>query len=175
MNSKESQNEPAAGQSLKTNLHPKSSPPANFTVKNASKPLAQYTANIAKKTASAPKPTDIARKSNIPIVENMKELESKLSDAGKKLVVIDFFATWCGPCKMIAPKVEEMDEDMDDVAFLKVDVDDAEGIAEEYQIKAMPTFVLIKNKKKVILIYIPRTHLHYGIYAKFCFPLLFGA
>jgi thioredoxin 1 len=50
-------------------------------------------------------------------------------------VVVDFHATWCGPCKMIAPHLEEMDKTMDDVVFLKVDVDDCEDVAEEYKVR----------------------------------------
>ena len=49
-------------------------------------------------------------------------------------MVVDFHATWCGPCKMIAPHLEEMDKTMDDVVFLKVDVDECEDIAEEYKV-----------------------------------------
>ncbi len=75
-----------------------------------------------------------------------------MMDASKKLVVIDFFATWCSPCNKIAPKVDAMNEDMDSVVFLKVDVDEAEEIAEEYNIKALPTFVLIKKNKEVTYI-----------------------
>ena len=66
-------------------------------------------------------------------------------------VVIDFHAQWCGPCKMIAPQVEQMDKDMADVVFLKVDVDEAEDVAQEYNITAMPTFIFIKNSAKVRL------------------------
>ena len=66
-----------------------------------------------------------------------------------KLVVIDFFATWCGPCKMISPKIEAMAGEMSNVVFLKVDVDEAEDVAQEYNISAMPTFVFLKNGQKV--------------------------
>jgi len=63
--------------------------------------------------------------------------------------VIDFFATWCGPCVMIAPKIEEMAQKMTNVVFLKVDVDDAEDVALKYDISAMPTFKFIKNGEVV--------------------------
>ena len=66
-----------------------------------------------------------------------------------KLVVIDFFATWCGPCKMISPKIEAMAGEMSNVVFIKVDVDEAEDVAQEYNISAMPTFVFLKNGQKV--------------------------
>ncbi len=50
---------------------------------------------------------------------------------------------------MIAPQIEEMSKTMDDVVFLKVDVDEAEDVAAEYSITAMPTFIFIKNSNKV--------------------------
>merc|ERR1712128_366360 len=82
-------------------------------------------------------------------VESMDDFNSQLSAAGDKLVVVDFHATWCGPCKMIAPHLEEMSRTMDDVVFLKVDVDDCEDIAAKYEITAMPTFIFLKSKSKV--------------------------
>merc|ERR1712061_411490 len=82
-------------------------------------------------------------------VPDMDDFKSQLSAAGSKLVVVDFHATWCGPCKMIAPHIVEMDGKMDNVVFLKVDVDEAEDVAGEYNISAMPTFVFIKDGKKI--------------------------
>ena len=79
----------------------------------------------------------------------LADLNAALEEAGDKLVVIDFFATWCGPCKMIAPKIEEWASSMDNVVFVKIDVDENEEAAQEYNISAMPTFILIKNKEKV--------------------------
>lgn len=78
------------------------------------------------------------------------DLTAQLESAGNKLVVIDFYATWCGPCKMIAPKIDTMAVQLkDEVVFLKVDVDETDDIAAEYSIEAMPTFILIKNKNVV--------------------------
>ncbi|BCS27919.1 thioredoxin family protein [Aspergillus puulaauensis] len=62
-------------------------------------------------------------------------------------VVVDFFATWCGPCKAIAPVVGKLSETYTDVRFLQVDVDKARSIAQEHEIRAMPTFVLYKDGK----------------------------
>ena len=64
-------------------------------------------------------------------------------------VLIDYWAEWCGPCKMIAPMIQEMSESMDNVVFLKVDVDENEESAAEYNISAMPTFVFIKKGAKI--------------------------
>jgi len=60
---------------------------------------------------------------------NMEEFNAELENAGSKLVVVDFFAEWCGPCKMIAPKIEELSSQKSDVVFVKVDVDDNEEAA----------------------------------------------
>ncbi|XP_011704529.1 PREDICTED: thioredoxin-2 [Wasmannia auropunctata] len=81
----------------------------------------------------------------VTLIQNSDDLKSKLKDAGNKLVVIDFFAVWCGPCKMIGPMIEELSKEMQDVVFLKVDVDECEDIAAEYEISSMPTFVFIKE------------------------------
>ncbi|XP_020712201.1 thioredoxin-2 isoform X2 [Athalia rosae] len=78
-------------------------------------------------------------------ISNNADLKAKLAEAGSTLVVIDFFATWCGPCKMIGPKLEELSQELKDIIILKVDVDECEDIAFEYEISSMPTFVFIKN------------------------------
>ncbi|KAF6201649.1 hypothetical protein GE061_004042 [Apolygus lucorum] len=78
------------------------------------------------------------------------DLEAKLTEAGTNLVVIDFYATWCGPCKMIAPKLEELAKAHPEIVFLKVDVDECEDVAAAYEISVMPTFVFIKEKKKLV-------------------------
>lgn len=82
-------------------------------------------------------------------VEHQLDFDKQLEEAGTKLVVIDFMATWCGPCKMIAPQIEKMAEEFQDVVFLKVDVDDNEDIASSFQVTCMPTFILLKNKAKI--------------------------
>eukprot|EP00752_Nemacystus_decipiens_P013430 g11893.t1 len=76
-------------------------------------------------------------------------LSAALSGAGSKLVVIDFHATWCGPCKRIAPFLVKLSETLDDVVFLKVDVDENSDASETYGIEAMPTFKFIKNGEVV--------------------------
>ncbi|XP_015432056.1 PREDICTED: thioredoxin-2-like [Dufourea novaeangliae] len=83
----------------------------------------------------------------VVLIQSAEDLRATLAKAGDSLVVIDFFATWCGPCKMIAPKIEALAKDMPDVVFLKVDVDECEEVAVQYEIISMPTFVFIKNGK----------------------------
>lgn len=60
-------------------------------------------------------------------------------------ILIDFFATWCGPCKRIAPTIEKLSETFKNVTFLKVDVDNMQSLAEKYDIEAMPTFLLLRG------------------------------
>ncbi|MBQ8002462.1 MAG: thioredoxin [Clostridia bacterium] len=65
-------------------------------------------------------------------------------------VVVDFFATWCGPCRMLSPVLESVAEDYEDkVKFVKLDVDDAPDIAREYSVMSIPTLIIIKNGEEV--------------------------
>jgi thioredoxin 1 len=65
-------------------------------------------------------------------------------------VVIDFYATWCGPCKRIAPIFEDLsDKFYTKVQFLKVDVDESPDLVETFDVHAMPTFVFLKDGKVV--------------------------
>lgn len=74
------------------------------------------------------------------------DFDEQVKQAGDKLVVVDFFATWCGPCKVIAPKLEEFSETYKEkIVVLKVDVDECEQLTERYNISSMPTFLFIKG------------------------------
>ncbi|GAV81661.1 Thioredoxin domain-containing protein [Cephalotus follicularis] len=66
-----------------------------------------------------------------------------------KLLVIDFSATWCGPCKFIEPTIKEFAATYTEVEFMKIDVDVLADVAREFQVNVMPTFILIKNGKEV--------------------------
>ena len=63
----------------------------------------------------------------------------------EKVVVIDFWATWCGPCKMMAPVVEEVAKDYPDVKVCKVNVDEEPELSNASKIVSIPTIVVIKN------------------------------
>ncbi|TMS32614.1 hypothetical protein L596_000433 [Steinernema carpocapsae] len=80
--------------------------------------------------------------------ESKSEFEEILEKAGSNLVVVDFFATWCGPCKLMKPKFEKMSDEFTKAMFVMVDVDEQDDICEDYEIKVMPTFVFIKDKKQ---------------------------
>ncbi|CAG77665.1 YALI0F01496p [Yarrowia lipolytica CLIB122] len=66
-----------------------------------------------------------------------------------KLTVIDFYATWCGPCKMIAPTFDKFSETFTDAQFYRCDVDEASAVAQEVGVTAMPTFAFYKNGEKI--------------------------
>lgn len=66
--------------------------------------------------------------------------------ASSKPTLVDFYATWCGPCKMQAPILEELKKKIGDAAtILKIDVDKAPDIAAEYMVRSIPTIVIFKN------------------------------
>lgn len=81
---------------------------------------------------------------------DLQELE-KLLSSSPGLVVIDFTATWCGPCKMIAPHFKAMadSEEYKSVTFVKVDVDAGSEIAQHFGVMAMPTFIFVRNNEIV--------------------------
>ncbi|NLB84928.1 MAG: thioredoxin [Acholeplasmataceae bacterium] len=76
--------------------------------------------------------------------EDFKELSKT-----KGLILVDYFATWCGPCKMLMPVLEDLAEEMTDVPFYKVDIDLFRNKAIEAQVQSVPTLVLYKDGVEV--------------------------
>ncbi|HAH71347.1 MAG: thioredoxin [Succinatimonas sp.] len=64
-------------------------------------------------------------------------------------VLVDFWATWCGPCKMIAPSLDELSEEMPNVKFVKIDIDKNSGYAGQLGIMSIPTLLIYKNGEVV--------------------------
>lgn len=75
--------------------------------------------------------------------QNFDEITSK------GVVLIDFFASWCGPCKMLSPVLEDVASQMPNVTFAKVDVDQEPGLAGRYGIQAIPNLIIFKDGKAV--------------------------
>lgn len=65
------------------------------------------------------------------------------------LVVVDMYADWCGPCKMMAPVIDSLSGEYSDVKFCKINVDNNPDIAEKYGVESIPNFLFIKNGEKV--------------------------
>jgi len=77
---------------------------------------------------------------------NKSNFDSKISEG---IVVVDFFANWCGPCRMLSPFLEEMAEEFaGKVAIYKVDVDEDPELAERYDVFSIPNLIIFKNGKK---------------------------
>ena len=77
------------------------------------------------------------------------EFNRALKDAGERLMVVNFYASWCTPCVRIVPFVRELAENYPNAVFHKVNVDENTDTAEFYKIMAMPTFILFKNGVKI--------------------------
>lgn len=65
------------------------------------------------------------------------------------LTLVDFYATWCGPCKMLHPVLEEVEKEVQTISLKKLDVDEEKEIAKEYGVMSIPTLVLFKNGVEV--------------------------
>ena len=103
-----------------------------------------------KKTASV---SDSSKEKSESVMSEDEDLSSASESAestesetpkSDKLVLLDFYATWCGPCKMMTPVMEEMEKKYsDNMEFKKIDIDKDSKLAEKYKIEAVPTFVIL--------------------------------
>lgn len=76
---------------------------------------------------------------------NREEFEKVRKEEG--LILLDFYADWCGPCRMVAPVLEEVSQLREDVLVGKINVDDDEALAREFGIVSIPTLIVLKNGK----------------------------
>lgn len=82
-------------------------------------------------------------------LSNTNQYNNLVSNNPNNLIVIDFSAKWCGPCKRIAPLYNQISQNMKNVVFCKVDVNDSPDLATKFGIRSMPTFVFIKGGKVI--------------------------
>ena len=107
--------------------------------------------------ACSPKQGNSASQSGNVTVTSEEETASNASkdeivdSSSSKIIVIDFFATWCGPCKAMAPAMEQMQEKYGDkIIIRKIDVDEEQALAQQYQIESIPTLVVISPSGEVL-------------------------
>ncbi|KAJ3721751.1 thioredoxin-domain-containing protein [Lentinula raphanica] len=86
---------------------------------------------------------------SITHITSVSQLNGILEKSKDKLSVIDFHATWCGPCHAIAPAFEAFSKQYTNVNFMKCDVDAARDVASAYRVSAMPTFIFLVGNAKV--------------------------
>ena len=72
--------------------------------------------------------------------ENFEQIKN-----GEKPVLLDFYADWCGPCRMVAPIIEEIGNERDDIVVGKINVDEQEELAQQFGVMSIPTLVVLKN------------------------------
>ncbi|TPP57283.1 Thioredoxin [Fasciola gigantica] len=82
-------------------------------------------------------------------IANKAQLDNSIAKCLNMLMVIDFNAKWCGPCQEMKPIFSRMENQYPDVKFVEVDVDKNYEAAEAYGIEALPTFVFLRNGKKI--------------------------
>lgn len=79
------------------------------------------------------------------VIKSVDEFQTKVLDA-KTPVLVDFFATWCGPCRMVAPVIDEIaQEKAGQVDVYKVDIDATPDLAFKYQVSSVPTLIVFEN------------------------------
>ena len=79
------------------------------------------------------------------VIEITKDNFDELVIKNEKPVLLDFWASWCGPCRMLSPVVDEVGEERDDVVVGKVNVDEQNELAVKFRIQSIPTLVVMKN------------------------------
>ena len=77
---------------------------------------------------------------------NSQEFDNTIESG---VVVVDFFATWCGPCKMLSPVIDELSGELENVNFVKVDIDQSMDLAQKFKKVSVPTLKVFKNGEEV--------------------------
>lgn len=85
--------------------------------------------------------------SNILNINTSQELNKIIQE--KQYVILDFYANWCGPCKALSPVLQDISNELNDVTFIKIDVDKAEELRETFKISSIPTLIYFRNGQEV--------------------------
>ena len=83
----------------------------------------------------------------IKVLEKLEDFVTIIKE--DKNVLVDFYATWCGPCRMMGRVMEEIEDEEKDITFLKVDTDEFPEIASDYDVSSIPSLFLLKDGKPV--------------------------
>ena len=83
------------------------------------------------------------------MLKHIKDSAEFNNETAKGKVLVDFFATWCGPCKMLSPILEKIASEHEDLTVLKVDVDEVGDVAAQYGIRRIPPLILFEDGKAV--------------------------
>eukprot|EP01084_Bolivina_argentea_P320134 555420_1 len=105
-------------------------------------------------------------------ITSMQQFQNMMNNSNQKPLFIDFTAEWCGPCKMIASRIEEFAKQYPNIQFIRIDVDEFDEIVTKYKIQAMPTFIAMFNetelfrimgaKEKYLVLYLEELHKKIG-------------
>ena len=82
----------------------------------------------------------------IKLVKTEEEFNDEIL---KDKVVVDFFSNWCGPCRMVSPILEEIANELENVNFIKVDIDELENLPKQFEVMSIPTIILFENGKLI--------------------------
>ena len=80
------------------------------------------------------------------MIKHIESVNEFRTEVAKGTVLVDFFATWCGPCQMLAPVLEELDKSTN-ITILKIDVDEIGDLAREFRVMSIPTLMVFKDGK----------------------------
>ncbi|KAL9234160.1 hypothetical protein vseg_009059 [Gypsophila vaccaria] len=129
-----------------------------LTLRLYSPPLISYTSTpslhlpFPLHTSSVSLPPRRHRHRLLPLVEAKKQTESSFDDLilnSEKPVLVDFYATWCGPCQLMVPILEKVGATLKDkIEVVKIDTEEYPALADKYKVEGLPTFIIFKNGKQ---------------------------
>mmetsp|Transcript_2020 Transcript_2020/g.3581 ORF Transcript_2020/g.3581 Transcript_2020/m.3581 type:complete len:106 (-) Transcript_2020:180-497(-) len=85
----------------------------------------------------------------VKVIESVADWDALMQESKEKAVIVDFYAVWCGPCRVISPIFEQNESSYPTIIFAKLDVDALSQISSKEQVSAMPSFFVYQNGQKV--------------------------